>query len=44
MLKSELDEKIKMLNPPQNGDKSQNNVDDMKQVSRKVFFIVSVTL
>ena len=34
-LKSELDEKIELLDQLQNGDQIQNNMDDLKQVSRK---------
>ena len=34
-LKSELDEKIELIDQLQNGDQIQNNMDDLKQVSRK---------
>ena len=34
-LKSELDEKIELLDQLQNGDQIQNNMDDLKRVSKK---------
>ena len=43
-LKSELDEKIKMLDQVQNGDENQNNMDDLKQVSRQQIWFVIIKL
>ena len=43
-LKSELDEKIQMLDQVQNGDENQNNMDDLKQVSRQQIWFVIIKL
>ena len=43
-LTSELDEKIKMLDQLQNGDQIQNNMDDLKQVSRQQIWFVIIKL